>query len=41
MIVVGSRGWGPVRRLLLGSTSERLVREAACPVIAVARPADA
>jgi nucleotide-binding universal stress UspA family protein len=38
MIVVGSRGWGPVRRLLLGSTSERLVREAACPVIAVPRP---
>jgi nucleotide-binding universal stress UspA family protein len=38
LIVVGSRGWGPVRRLLLGSTSERLVREAACPVIAVPRP---
>jgi nucleotide-binding universal stress UspA family protein len=31
LIVVGSRGWGPVRRLLLGSTSDRLVREAACP----------
>jgi nucleotide-binding universal stress UspA family protein/predicted N-acetyltransferase YhbS len=41
LIVVGSRGWGPVRRLLLGSTSERLVREAACPVIAVPRGADA
>jgi nucleotide-binding universal stress UspA family protein len=38
LLVVGSRGWGPVRRLLLGSTSERLVREAACPVIAVPRP---
>jgi nucleotide-binding universal stress UspA family protein len=38
LVVVGSRGWGPVRRLLLGSTSERLVREAACPVIAVPRP---
>jgi nucleotide-binding universal stress UspA family protein len=38
LIVVGSRGWGPVRRLLLGSTSEKLVREAACPVIAVPRP---
>jgi nucleotide-binding universal stress UspA family protein len=38
LFVVGSRGWGPVRRLLLGSTSERLVREAACPVIAVPRP---
>jgi nucleotide-binding universal stress UspA family protein len=41
LIVVGSRGWGPVKRLLLGSTSERLVREAACPVIAVPRPEDA
>jgi nucleotide-binding universal stress UspA family protein len=37
-LVVGSRGWGPVRRLLLGSTSDRLVREAACPVIGVPRP---
>jgi nucleotide-binding universal stress UspA family protein len=41
LLVVGSRGWGPVRRLLLGSTSERLVREAACPVIAVPRPESA
>jgi nucleotide-binding universal stress UspA family protein len=41
LIVVGSRGWGPVHRLLLGSTSEKLVREAACPVIAVPRPEDA
>jgi nucleotide-binding universal stress UspA family protein len=41
LIVVGSRGWGPVRRLLLGSTSERLVREASCPVIAVPRPESA
>jgi nucleotide-binding universal stress UspA family protein len=40
LIVVGSRGWGPVKRLLLGSTSEKLVREAACPVIAVPRPED-
>lgn len=41
LLVVGSRGWGPVRRLLLGSTSDGLVREAACPVIAVPRPAGA
>jgi len=41
LIVVGPRGWGPARRLLLGSTSERLVREAACPVIAVPRPESA
>jgi nucleotide-binding universal stress UspA family protein len=38
VLVVGSRGWGPVRRLLLGSTSDRLVRDAGCPVIAVPRP---
>jgi nucleotide-binding universal stress UspA family protein len=41
LIVVGSRGWGPVRRLLLGSTSDRLVRDASCPVIAVPRPESA
>ncbi|HEX7298285.1 MAG TPA: universal stress protein [Solirubrobacteraceae bacterium] len=39
VLVVGSRGWGPVRRLLLGSTAERLVREASCAVIVVPRAA--
>jgi nucleotide-binding universal stress UspA family protein len=38
MLVVGSRAHGPWRRLLLGSTSRRLVREARCPVLIVARP---
>jgi nucleotide-binding universal stress UspA family protein len=38
LLVVGSRGQGPVRRLLLGSTSSRLVREARCPVLVVPRP---
>jgi nucleotide-binding universal stress UspA family protein len=38
LLVVGSRGWGPVRRLLLGSTADRLVREAFSPVIVVPRP---
>jgi nucleotide-binding universal stress UspA family protein len=37
LIIVGSHGHVGVRRLLLGSTSERVVREAGCPVI-VARP---
>jgi len=37
VLVVGSRGWGPVRRLLLGSTSERLVREARGAVLVVPR----
>ena len=38
LLVVGSRAHGPVRRLLLGSTSTRLVREAQCPVLIVPRP---
>jgi nucleotide-binding universal stress UspA family protein len=38
LLLVGSRGHGPVRRLLLGSTSRRLVREARCPVLVVPRP---
>jgi nucleotide-binding universal stress UspA family protein len=38
LLVVGSRAHGPVRRLLLGSTSTRLVREARCPVLVVPRP---
>jgi nucleotide-binding universal stress UspA family protein len=37
LLVVGSRGWGPVWRILLGSTSASLVREAACPVLVLPR----
>lgn len=37
LLVVGSRGRGPVRRLLLGSTGVALVRHARCPVV-VLRP---
>jgi nucleotide-binding universal stress UspA family protein len=37
LLVVGSRSHGPVRRLLLGSTSTRLVRETACPLLIVPR----
>jgi nucleotide-binding universal stress UspA family protein len=33
LLVCGSRGYGPVRTLVLGSTSHALVREAACPVL--------
>ena len=41
LIVLGSRGYGPVRRVLAGATSHRVVREAACPVIVVPRTAEA
>ena len=39
LLVVGSRGWGPIRRILLGSTAARLIREAACPVLVLPRGA--
>jgi nucleotide-binding universal stress UspA family protein len=39
LLVVGSRGWGPVRRIALGSTSDHLVHHAPCPVLVVPRPA--
>lgn len=35
LLVVGSRSNGPVRRVLLGSVSARLAREAACALVAV------
>ena len=39
LLIVGSRGYGPVRRVLLGSTSSHLFREAACPVVVLPRGA--
>ena len=41
LLVTGSRGYGPVLRLMLGSTSARLVREAPCPVLVLPRGAEA
>lgn len=38
LLVAGSRGYGPVARLLLGSVSSRLVAIAPCPVLVVPRP---
>lgn len=40
-LVVGARGSNPLRRLLLGTTSERLLRKAACPLLVVRTPARA
>jgi nucleotide-binding universal stress UspA family protein len=37
ILVVGSRGYGPVRRLVLGSTSEFLERHARCSLIVLPR----
>jgi nucleotide-binding universal stress UspA family protein len=35
LLVVGSRGYGPLRAVLLGDVSRALVHEAACPVMIV------
>ena len=37
LLVVGSHGSGALKRLMVGSTSDRLVRLAPCPVIVVPR----
>jgi nucleotide-binding universal stress UspA family protein len=39
LLVCGSRGYGPVRRVLLGGVSRRLIRRAACPLVVVPRSA--
>jgi nucleotide-binding universal stress UspA family protein len=38
LLVLGSRGFGPVMRLLIGSVSSRVIRRAPCPVLVVPRP---
>ena len=40
LLVVGSRGYGPLRRLMLGSTTVQLVRSSSCPVIVLPRGAE-
>jgi nucleotide-binding universal stress UspA family protein len=39
LLVCGSRGYGPVRRVLLGGVLRKLIRRAACPVVVVPRGA--
>jgi nucleotide-binding universal stress UspA family protein len=38
LLVVGSRRWGPARRVLLGSTADHLAHHAGCPLIVAPRP---
>ena len=40
LLVIGSRGYGPLRSVLLGGVSGRVIRDAACPVIVVPRGAE-
>ena len=37
LIVTGSRGYGPLRRTILGSASAELIRRAPCPVLVLPR----
>lgn len=39
LLVMGSRGYGPLRRVLLGSVSAALLDAARCPVMIVPRGA--
>jgi nucleotide-binding universal stress UspA family protein len=39
LLVMGSRGYGPARRALLGSVSAGVVHDIACPVMVVPRGA--
>lgn len=39
LLIVGSRGYGPIGRLVHGSTSRRLSRTARCPLLVLTRAA--
>jgi nucleotide-binding universal stress UspA family protein len=39
LLVLGSRRWGPMKRLALGSTSDDVIRHTACPVLVPPRHA--
>lgn len=38
LLVVGSRGYGPMTRVLLGSVSRQVMQQVPCPVLVAARP---
>lgn len=38
LIVIGTHGRGGVKRLVMGSVAERVVRQATCPVLVIHRP---
>jgi len=38
LLVVGSRSYGPVKRLVVGSTSNYLERHARCALLVLPRP---
>ena len=39
LMVIGSRGYGPLKAVLLGGVSGQVIRSAACPVVVVPRRA--
>ena len=39
LLLVGSRGYGPLHSVLVGGVAGRVMREAACPVIVLPRSA--
>jgi nucleotide-binding universal stress UspA family protein len=39
ILVIGSRGYGPLKAVLLGGVSGQVIRSAACPVVVVPRRA--
>lgn len=41
MLVMGSRGYGPLRRVLLGGVSSRVIQAAPCPVLLMPRGVEA
>lgn len=37
LLVLGSRGYGPLRRVLLGGVCAKVMRSSACPVVVLPR----